>query len=146
MKIVNTISIVSQEYAVLAGQWASDLEFYKIETSFLRGLLEDHFLELCQKRYIEELKRFGTILMQLDKTEIDCDQLITIQLAKLSLLTKHSLLDNEAELCKAQVEIEKIMLNMTPGYRKVKMDIFRLLDDLFKDKKLSKLRLSLLDC
>jgi len=146
MKIVNTMPLLTQEYAVTAGQWASDLEFYKIETSFLRGLLEDHFLELCQKRYIEELKRFGTILMQLDKQEFDCDHLITIQLAKLSLLTKHSLPENDAELSKAQVDIEKIMLNMTPGYRKVKTDIFRLLDDLFKDKKLSKLRLSLLNC
>jgi len=145
MKIINTIPAVLQEYTLMGGQWASDLEFYKIESAFLRELLENHFMELCQKKYIDELKQFGFLLMQLDQQEIDCNRLISIQLAKLRLLTKYSLLDNEAELSKTQVEIARIMLNMTYDYRKVKKDIFRLLEGLFKDKKLRKLQLSLLD-
>jgi len=146
MKIVNTISEVSQEYAVMAGHWASDLEFYKIETSFLRGLLENHFMELCEKRYIEDLKKFGKLLMDLDKEEYECDQLISLQLAKLGLLTKYSLLDNEDELRESQVEIENIMWTITSEYRKVKKEIFKLLETLFKDVKLRKLRLAHLDC
>jgi hypothetical protein len=146
MKIVNTMSEVSQEYAIMAGHWASDLEFYKIETNFLRGLLENHFMELCEKRFIEDLKSFGRLLMDLDKEEYECDQLIKLQLAKLGLLTKYSLLDNEEELKKSQFEIENIMWTITSKYRKVKKDIFRLLETLFKDIKLKKLRSAHLDC
>jgi len=146
MKIINTISEVSQQYAIMADHWAADLEFFKLETSFLRGLLEDHFMELCDKRYIEELKRFGKLLMDLDKEEYECDQLISLQLAKLGLLTKYSLLDNEEKLREAQVEIEKIMKTITQEYRRVKKDVFKLLEELFKNKKLRRMRLSHLDC
>ncbi|WP_158799054.1 hypothetical protein [Pedobacter sp. L105] len=136
MKIVNEMSVISQQYYIMAEHWASDLEFFKLETAFLRGLLEDHFMELCDQSYIEELKRYGKLLMVLDKDEYECEQMISLQLTKLGLLAKYSLLDNKEELKESQGVIECIMMSITKEYRQVKKDIFRLIEILLKADKL----------
>lgn len=139
MKTANTISAISQQYYIMAEHWASDLEFYKLETVFLRGLLEDHFMELCEQKYLEELKRSGKLLMDLDKEEYECEQLINLQLTKLGLLAKYSLLDNKEELRISQLEIEGIVMNLTRDYQNIKKGIFKLIEDLLKENKLRKL-------
>jgi len=139
MKTANTISAISQQYYIMAEHWASDLEFYKLETVFLRGLLEDHFMELCEQKYLEELKRSGKLLMDLDREEYECEQLINLQLTKLGLLAKYSLLDNKEELRISQLEIEGIVMNLTRDYQNIKKGIFKLIEDVLKQNKLRKL-------
>jgi len=78
--------------------------------------------------------------MDLDEKEFECEQLFKLQLAKLGLVAKYSLLNNEEELTKTQFEIENIMMSINHEFWMVKKDIFRLIDQLLLESKLIKLQ------
>jgi len=130
----NVGAAASQQY-LLAKHWASDLAFFKLETVFLRGLLENHFIELCDSRYLTELKRLGKQLMDLHKDEYDCEQLLNLQLIRLSLVAKFNSLEGTKGLIASQVEIEGIVMVISEEYREVKRKVFKLLEVLMREHK-----------
>ena len=138
MKAEDITSAIAQQY-MMAEHWASDLEFFKIETLFLRGLLENHFIALCDDQYIGELKRLGEQLLDLDKDEYECEQLITLQLIKLGLVAKYASLGSKEDLKESQVEVETTVMTITKEYREIKGEVFKLVEKVMKANKLTKM-------
>ena len=139
MKAEDTTSAVAQQY-LMARHWASDLEFFKIETLFLRGLLENHFIALCDDQHIGELKRLGEQLLDLDKDEYECEQLINLQLIKLGLVSKYESLGNKGELDESQVEVENVVMTISKEYREIKREVFKLIEKVMKEDKPAKMK------
>lgn len=139
MKAEDISSSIAQQY-LMAQHWASDLEFFKIETLFLRGLLENHFIALCDDEHIGELKRLGEQLLDLDKDEYECEQLINLQLIKLGLVAKYASLGSKEELKESQIEVETIVMSITKEYREIKKEVFKMVEKVMRENRVTKLR------
>ncbi|HEY0174787.1 MAG TPA: hypothetical protein VGC08_00320 [Pedobacter sp.] len=139
MRKIQTMSAMSQQYYMMTKHWASDLEFFKIETAFLRQLLESHFFALCSPKHLEELKMAGKMLMDLDQDQYESDQMIIIQLKRLGLVAKYALFNNEDELTVSQQEIESAMIELNRKYREVKKEIYKIIEKLLEENKFNML-------
>ncbi|MGZ3873813.1 MAG: hypothetical protein ACXVJD_12900, partial [Mucilaginibacter sp.] len=68
MESTPAISARSLQYYVIARRWASDLEFFRIETAFFHRLINDYILQLKDNNRTLQLLGTGK---KLDKLEND---------------------------------------------------------------------------
>lgn len=55
METAPSLSSRSLQYYVMARHWASELEFFKVETAFFHRLLDDYIVYLTSANYAEKL-------------------------------------------------------------------------------------------
>jgi hypothetical protein len=126
MESAGHISSRSLQYYVIGRHWASDLEFFRIETAFLHRLLEDHFIPLCNQAHISELTRVGMKLYHLEKEESQVSKLLSDQLKQLELMAEDIIPEDVEELAESQVNLEGWVANLMNDYRETKKEIFAL--------------------
>ena len=128
MQTTSTMSARSLQYYVIARRWLSDLEFFKIETSYLHRLMDDHIARLQDDAHIHKLIAAGKALQQLEKMEVD--DLLTGQITQLELMAEDIIPEDSESLSSTQVQLEYFMTDLTRRFRTVKQDIFALVLDL----------------
>ena len=126
METTNAISARSLQYYVIARCWASDLDFFKIETDFLYRLLDDYRTRLTDYEHIDELRLMCTRLLKLEDDEVMIDELLTTQLKQFELMSEDIIPDDVETLVVNQVKLENLTAGLTNEYRKVKKDLFSL--------------------
>ncbi len=136
MGTITSMSARSLQYYVIDRRWASDIEFFKIETAFLHRLLDDYFVRLCNPVHIDQLKYVGKNLLKLEKEECQADLLITEQLKNVELMTEDIIPENADELTVNQVKLEYLMTNLIREYREVKQELFALVESVMVENKL----------
>lgn len=136
MGYATAMSARSLQYYVIARRWASDLEFFKIETAFFHRLLDDYFIRLCNKAYFEKFKQTGKELLKLEEESSHADVLLSRQLKHVELMAEDIIPENAEELAVDQVQLEYIMANLTRDYRDVKKALFELMENVLRDNKL----------
>ena len=127
METTITLSVRSLHYYVTVRHWISDLEFFKVETSFFHRLLDDYFILLADPVHIEKLKQFSNKLFKLEKDESYATKLVNKQLTQLELISENTILENEEELGIKQVQLEKLMSKLKHEYQAVKKQLFALI-------------------
>jgi hypothetical protein len=137
MKTITTMSVRSLQYYVIARRWASDLEFFKIETAFLHRLMDDYFIPLCDKTYFEKFKQTGKNLLRLEADSNKADILLTDQLKHVELMAEDIIPEDAEELAVNQVQLEYLMNNLTHEYRDVKKQLFELVESIIKENGLA---------
>jgi hypothetical protein len=140
METITAMSSRSLQYYVVAKRWASDIEFFKIETAFLHRLLDDYFIRLCEREYIEQLEQAGMKLLKLEREECMADLLITEQMKYVELMAEDIIYENADELAVNQVKLEYLMTNLTYDYREVKKELFTLVESVMREDKREGLR------
>ena len=130
------ISSRSLQYYVIGRHWASDLEFFRIETAFMHRLLEDHFIPLCNPAYIAELTHAGVKLYNLEKKESYASKLLQDQLKHLELMAEDIIPEDVENLAANQVNLEGMVTNLMNDYRETKKEIFALVAGLSHQNKL----------
>ena len=140
METVTSMSSRSLQYYVVARRWSSDIEFFKIETAFLHRLLDNYFLRLCEREYIEQLEQTGMKLLKLEREESLADLLINEQLKYVELMAEDIIYENADELAVNQVKLEYLMTNLTRDYREVKKELFTLVEATMREDKREGLR------
>ncbi|MFC3560579.1 hypothetical protein [Pedobacter jamesrossensis] len=121
-----------RQYHALAKHWASDVDFFKVETVFLHHLLDDYFIRLSSPEYLEALKSVGAKLLQLEKDKYSADILLCKHLKNLEGQTEE-LLFNHGELLEDKHEqMEHVMTHLTSTYRTVKKELFFLVQQVIK--------------
>jgi hypothetical protein len=135
MGTITSMSARSLQYYVIGRRWASDIEFFKIETAFLHCLLDDYFMRLCNPAYIDQLKHVGKNLLKLETEEYRADLLISEQLKNVELMTEDIIPENADELTENQVRLEYLMSNLIREYREVKKELFALVESAMRENK-----------
>jgi hypothetical protein len=118
------ISARSLQYYVIAQRWLSDLEFFKIETSYLHQLMDDYIVRLQDDDHIQKLIATGKSL-----------NLLSDQIRQLELMAEDVIPEDSESLAAKQVQLEYFMTDLTHEFRKVKQELFHLvLDAKHQDK------------
>jgi hypothetical protein len=127
------ISARSLQYYVIAQRWLSDLEFFKIETSYLHQLMDDYIVRLQDDDHIQKLIATGKSLKKLEEMEVD--DLLSDQIRQLELMAEDVIPEDSESLAAKQVQLEYFMTDLTHEFRKVKQELFHLvLDAKHQDK------------
>lgn len=127
METMPPISSRSLQYYVIAKKWSSDLEFFRLETGFLRKLLDRYIVRLQDEAHIQQLVHASRSLQELEETKID--SLLSAQLTQLELMAEDVIPEDTEALASVQVKLENLMSELTRCYRAVKQEIFRLVLD-----------------
>lgn len=134
METHNAMSARSIEYYVISRKWVADLDFYKIETAFFHRLIEDHFIRLSAPENIDALRAAGKKLLQLEVEIGNADKRLTDQIKQIELMAEDIVVEDAGALAVNQVQLEKIMGDITHQFREVKISLFGLLEHVVKNK------------
>jgi 3-hydroxyacyl-CoA dehydrogenase len=132
METVINMSARSLQYYVIGKHWASDLEFFRIETAFLHRLMDDYFARLLDETDVKQLSNTGMKLYQLEKDEARVSHMLSAQLKQLELMAEDSIPENTEELAGTQVHLENLVTTAMFEYRAVKNEIFELIEQVMK--------------
>ena len=124
----------SIQYYVIAKRWASDLEFFQIETSFLYDLIVDYFMRLCEPAHIEKFKRLAKSLTRLEIDKKYVDRVLAEQLKHLELMAEDIIPEDIDSLSEKQIQLEYLITDLIKEYRDAKSDLFTLVSNIRKIK------------
>lgn len=133
METANAISASSLQYYVIARCWASDLEFVKIETVFLRRLLDEYFIRLASKPHIDKLRPACAKLLQLEKDETQIDNLLSYQIKHLELMSEDITPEDAEPIADTQIKLEHLTVNLSREFREVKKELFALVEGVMRE-------------
>jgi hypothetical protein len=138
METTISLSVPAIHYYVKARQWASDLEFFKIETAFFYRLLNDYFIRVVEPAPLEAIKEMVSKLSTLEEDEERGIKSVGDQLKQLELISENSITENLDELASKQVKLENLMAKLNQEYRAVKNELFALVESAIRDTEIIK--------
>lgn len=121
-------STVTLPYYKNAKGWVTDLESFKLENTFLNGILDEYFLRLSGTMAIDILKRIGKKLLKLEADSNYSDTILSEQFRNLELVKEEVIPENIVGLACKQMELEYLITNLNNEYREVKKELSLLLD------------------
>jgi len=136
METSQNLSALTTQYYVIARKWASDLEFFKIENSFLHRLLEDHFIKMTTPEYIERLKHIGKQMYELDNDISRADTQVDRQLKKMELMAENVIPESPDELTDIQNSLDGLITKITDEYRALKRELFETISSLISNRQM----------
>lgn len=135
METSKALSARSLQYYVIARQWASDLEFFTIETAFFNRLLNDYFVRLSDAAHVLKLRETGKALLKLEEDKTKASRLLDDQLKELELMAEDIIPEDTEQLAGKQIELENMLHDITLEFRSVKQQLFALVEQAM-DRKL----------
>jgi hypothetical protein len=132
----NPMSACSLQYYVITRRWASDLEFFKIETAFLHRLMEEYIIGLTDPAYIEKLKQAAKKLLKLERDEYRTEVLLNDQFKHVVRMAEDVILENSEDLTVNQVQLEYLITNLSFEFREVKKELFVLVENVMDENKM----------
>lgn len=136
METTISLSVPAIHYYGKARHWTSDLEFFKIETTFFYRLLNDYFIRVVDPAPMEAIKLTVSKLSKLEEDEGHAMKLVGDQLKQLELISENIIPENQEELGSKQAELESLMAKLNQEYRAVKNELFALVESAIRDTKL----------
>jgi hypothetical protein len=123
-----SISTRSIQFYVVATKWASDLNFFKIETGFFDRLLEKHFKNLFPSGSSGNLHEINQKLSGLEDELCHIEKKLYLQLREIELMAEDIIPEDIDVLSSVQVQLEFAMASATKIFREVKKELFELID------------------
>ena len=135
METLNARSARSLQYYVMAEHWASDLEFFKIESAFFDKLIKEYFIPIGEISGIEALHGLLNKISRLKEDEQATCKMLTEQLQQLELMAEDFIPENIDSIQGKQVQLEYLITNLTHEFRVVKKDLFLTIEHVMKESK-----------
>ena len=135
METLNVLSARSLQYYVMAEHWASDLEFFKIESAFFDKLIKEYFIPIGEISGIEALHGLLNKISRLKEDEQATCKMLTEQLQQLELMAEDFIPENIDSIQGKQVQLEYLITNLTHEFRVVKKDLFLTIEHVMKESK-----------
>lgn len=135
METTTALSSRALQYYVIAGQWAADLEFFKIETAFFHHLLEDYLVYFSSADDTEKLKLISKKLLKLEADERDTEQLLNDQIKHLELMAEDVIPEDTESLTAQQVRLENLTHHLLKEYRETKKLLFVMIEGAMRKTK-----------
>lgn len=136
MESAAKISGRSLQYYVVARHWASDLEFFRIETFFLHRLLDEYFVRLLSGHDLKDISSTGNKLRALEKNEASLGESLAEQLTQLELMAEDIIPEDTEQLAGRQVDLENQVTKIMTGHRELKKELFKLIENAMHKQKL----------
>jgi len=130
------LSARSLQYYVIVRRWASDLEFFKIETAFFRRLLEGSFVRLSNKDHTTNLDKIEKSLLKFEDNKSMVAKMLAEQMKSLERAAKDDVPEDIEQLAWKQVNLEYLMSNLTREFQSAKRDVFALVDEIMEEQKI----------
>lgn len=134
METAPSLSSRSLQYYVMARHWASELEFFKVETAFFHRLLDDYIVYLTSANYAEKLKISGNQLLKLEADERQLDELLTGQIRQLELMAEDVIPEDAESLATMQIKLERLTTDLMKAYQAAKKQLFVLVESAMRKK------------
>jgi predicted transcriptional regulator len=135
METLNALSARSLQYYVMAEHWASDLEFFKIESVFFDKLINEYFIAIGEASGTEALRNLLNKISRLKEDEQATAKMLTEQLQQLELMAEDFIPENIDSIQGEQVKLEYIITNLTREFREVKKELFLTIERVVKQSK-----------
>ena len=134
MENVTEMSDRSAQYYVIAKRWKSDLEFFKIESSFLSRLKQDYyFTRLTDYNNTEQLQKAGEHLLKLQLDILKAENQVDAQLHQLTEVAENNVEDNAGNLALTNAVVGHLMIDLTHKYQEVKKEFFKAVETIFRE-------------
>ncbi|MDB5144990.1 MAG: hypothetical protein JWQ66_3703 [Mucilaginibacter sp.] len=117
--------ILTQDYTIL-NHWAAKNAFFRIETSFLHRLLDDHIAHCPETDQVKKFRQVKLDLRQLEAHELHIEAVLKQQMENLSAMVKGEFNVIEDDLAAKQEQLKKLMAGLTLEYRDFKQQLFAL--------------------
>jgi hypothetical protein len=115
------------QFYVVAKRWSADLEFFRLESSFLQHLLDRYIDQFIGQPKWQQMVKASRDLGELERL-VDID-LLTHQLTQLELVAEDVIPEDVDALTASQVKLEQLMARLTHRFRDVKQEVFTLVLD-----------------
>jgi len=135
METLNALSARSLQYYVMAEHWASDLEFFKIESVFFDKLINEYFIAIGEASGTEALRHVLNKINRLKEDEQATAKMLTEQLQQLELMAEDFIPENIDSIQGKQVQLEYLITNLTREFREVKKGLFLTIERVIKESK-----------
>jgi hypothetical protein len=127
------ISARSEADYVITRRWLSDVEFFKVEATFLHRLQQDYFIRSDDQPTIEKLKVIGHQLLRLHEDMISADVQLNSQLKNIAAVAENEIPENVKNLTVNQLALGHLMTNLIDEYREVKKELFTLVESIMRE-------------
>lgn len=120
-------------------QWISEIEFIKIEQNFLKELLSEHIIGLCETHNYDKAKMFLNGIAH--ETELGNKLIASVKEHKinLALLLENIQLKNETKFRENHKLLKMEVKNYIENFRYIKEQVFELVLLIMKNEKERKL-------
>jgi hypothetical protein len=127
------ISARSEADYIVTRRWLSDLEFFKVEATFLHRLQQDYFIRSDDQSTIEKLKIIGHQLLRLHEDMVSADAQLNGQLENIAAIAENEMPENVKDLTVNQLALGHLMTNLIDEYREVKKELFTLVESIMRE-------------
>lgn len=124
MKTPGSLSVESSQYYIIAERWASDLKFFKIESSFFHHLMEKYAVSLPSSPEVEKLERLGDQLKFLDEKRQKIETLVQEQMELIAGVAEGMVPENADKIAAAQATLEALISKLINQYSALKKKLF----------------------
>jgi hypothetical protein len=122
-----------------AQQWISEIEFIKIEQNFLRELLSEHIIGLCETHNYDKAKMFLNGIEHEAKLGNKLIESIKENKINLALLLENIQLKNETKFRENHKLLKEEVKNYIENFKYIKEQVFELVLLIMKNEKERKL-------
>lgn len=134
MENVTEMSDRSAEYHATARRWKSDLEFFKLESAFLKSLKQDYyFARLSGYPIAEELQNAADKLHRLQADIMQAESEVDFQLRQLMEVAENKIPEDSQKLALTNAAVGHIMSSLAYEYQEVKKQIFASVETIFRE-------------
>jgi hypothetical protein len=127
METTITLPASSLSYYANAKIWVDDLDYFKVENTFMNRMLDDYSIPLTDVITMERVRLIGQKLIKLQADKSYSDTILSELFINLKLVAEEVIPENIAELAYKQMELEYLITNLNSGYREIKRDLLGLL-------------------
>ncbi|MEJ5963002.1 hypothetical protein [Pedobacter immunditicola] len=130
MKTPVKLSSKSSQYYVIAERWASDLDFFKVESDFFHHLLNKYVNSSASTTYFEKLKKLGGELKVLEEERQKIEILVGELLSQIALVANDRIPENLKKIDTSRTTLELLMVEITKKYRELKRELFNTVENI----------------
>lgn len=120
-------------------KWISEIEFIKIEQDFLKEMLSEHIISLCEMENFKTAKLFLNGVEHEEKLGAKLLSDIQDHKMNLALLMENIYLKKEDDFRKKHEEIKIEVFNYIQNFKYIKEQVFKLVLHIMKKEKAQKL-------
>lgn len=124
MKTPVKLSAKSSQYYVIAEHWASDLDFFKIESNFFHHLLDKYANKSASEADLEKLKKLGGELRNLEEERQKIEVLVDEMLSHIALVAEDKVPENMEQIENSHTTLNLLIADLIKKYRKLKRELF----------------------
>lgn len=126
-----SLSSGSIQFYALCVKWASDLNFYKIETAFFHRLIDERLKRVFMAERIAQLSTASENLRNLDSEIHKAEIIAGVQLRLIGLMADDIIPEDTVSLNGEQIQLEELMTSITSHFREVKKELFSVVEGTF---------------